>query len=70
MTKKIVKFTVEIECYEETIKSAVTQYQMRKMMGAGFGENTPQERLGLQVTRRYMNGEITPIETKEEQTND
>ncbi|QQG33364.1 putative RNA triphosphatase [Pectobacterium phage PcCB7V] len=31
--KKIVKFTVEIECYEETIKSAVTQYQLRQMMG-------------------------------------
>lgn len=52
--KKIVKFTVEIECYEETIKSAVTQYQLRKMMGEGFDETTPQERLGLQVALRYM----------------
>lgn len=59
--KKIVKFTVEIECYEETIKSAVTQYQLRRMMGEGFNEATPQERLGLQVARRYMAGLTTSV---------
>lgn len=60
--KKIVKFTVEIECYEETIKSAVTQYQLRQMMGEGFNEITPQEKLGLQVARRYVAGLTTPVE--------
>ncbi|AFH20944.1 hypothetical protein CL97_gp060 [Cronobacter phage CR9] len=60
--KKIVKFTVEIECYEETIKSAVTQYQLRQMMGEGFNEATPQERLGLQVARCYIAGLTTPVE--------
>ncbi|QYC52558.1 hypothetical protein [Salmonella phage SSBI34] len=52
--KKIVKFTVEIECYEDTIKTAMTQYQLRKMMGEGFEEATPQERLGIQVAKAYM----------------
>ncbi|ARB11521.1 hypothetical protein CB7_47 [Pectobacterium phage vB_PatM_CB7] len=60
--KKIVKFTVEIECYEDTIKSAVTQYQLRHMMGEGLNETTPQEKLGLQVARRYMAGEHTLAE--------
>lgn len=60
--KKIVKFTVEIECYEETVKSAVTQYQLRQMMGEGFSETNPQEKLGLQVARSYMAGLTTPVE--------
>lgn len=60
--KKIVKFTVEIECYEETLKSAVTQYQLRQMMREGFKETTPQERLGLQVVRWYMAGLTTRAE--------
>lgn len=60
--KKIVKFTVEIECYEETIKTAMTQYRLRTMMGEGFEEATPQERLGLQVAKAYMAGLTNQVE--------
>lgn len=56
--KKIVKFTVELECYEETIRSAATLYQLKRMSG-GLGDLTPIEKLGVQVARKFKNGEFT-----------
>lgn len=55
--KRLVTFTVDLECYEETIKSAATLYQLKRMSG-GLGDLTPIEKLGVQVARKFMNKEF------------
>lgn len=52
--KEKVKFTVEIECYEETIKDAARALTITLLTNGGdLSHLTPAERLGFQVARKY-----------------
>lgn len=52
--KKKVKFTIEIECYEETVKDAARALTIAMLTNGGdLSHLTPAERLGFQVARKY-----------------
>jgi hypothetical protein len=54
MTKKKIKFTVEVEVYEETVKDAARGLTLAMFQNAGdLSHLTAAERIGFQVARKW-----------------